>query len=136
MNTRPACRSLRAAGITALVVAGADLAALPQLPAPDRRPVGLLLLTASALCVAVIVRQARRMRRQATGIRPAPELTTTGQAVGGPCDGELLVVPTGRPPPAEIWLRHPERSDGDPVHRYLLEQPSGPAVRYRYAPPD
>ena len=136
MKARSGGRVPWIAGITAMAIAGIDLGVLPRLPAPAQQRLGLLLLPASALCLLAVGRRARRPHRHRESRGPTSPATRTGQAVGGPCDGQPLTLPADRPVPTEIWLRDKSDPDGAPVHRYLLDRGPGGVPRYDYAPPD
>ncbi len=123
------------AGCTAVAVTVTDLVARPPVREAGVGPLGPVLLLAAVCCLVLIYRQARqlhhRRRLSATG---AARLVRAGQAVGGPCDGQQLVLPVGLPVPAEFWLAAQGAARGDPLHRYLLERPPADPPRYRHAP--
>lgn len=147
MQRHQTSRSVWLCGIAALTVAVLDLGVLPQLGAGPRRQLGPVLLLAATLLLLLLTRQARQLRTDATRIPAArtPQAPLVGQAVGGPCDGQLLLLPcTRQSVPAELWLtpRSAPTAPAEPAtdqqqQRYRLDRttatPSGP-LRYRYAP--
>ena len=127
------------AGVSALTVAAATVVVLPLLPAARQREIGPLLLVAAVMCILVTRHQLRRLQRQQAPGDPAPTLGAVDgglspQAVGGPCDGQYLTVPTATPP-AEVWLADDNAPDHLQHHRYALERRADGGLRYRYAPP-
>jgi len=130
----PRCR-LRIAGIAALAVGAADVAVLVLFSAADRRRADPVLLLAAVLCLVVVGQQARQVRRRSAASAASRRPASAGQAIGGPCDGQRLALPGGLPVPAELWLGTPDTPGSDQLYRYLLEQPAGSILHYRYAPP-
>jgi hypothetical protein len=99
-------------------------AVAPTLPADAQLPFQAISLAVSMVCLVLLAHQLRQLHRQRAA---------TAEAVGGPCDGQRIALPTGTVPPREIWLSQPA-ANGD--YRYLraVARP-GLGLRYVYEPP-
>ena len=91
------------AGGLAVAVALATVWVVPYLPSKDRSALQPLLVTLAAISLAVLTRQAARLR-------PAHHDTSAAtpvEAVGGPCDGQHVGLRAGFPAGAEVWPQRP-----------------------------
>lgn len=120
---------------TALALTVGELVAARLVPATQLHLIGPVMLLGAVLCLSLVHRQLRHASRCGRGASTVGRPARTGQAVGGPCDGQQLTLIAGVPVPDEFWLAAQGASKHDPLHRYLLERPPADLPRYRHAPP-
>ena len=120
---------------TALALAAGELVAARLVPATQLHLIGPVMLLGAVLCLSLVHRQLRHTPCRGRGASTVGRPARTGQAVGGPCDGQQLTLIAGVPVPAEFWLAAHGAPKHDPLHRYLLERPPADPPRYLHAPP-